>query len=324
MKKLKIGIIGLGMVGSPLKKYFEKKGLKRNKDLFCYDADLGKGFNDDINQADIIFICVPTPKTKSGLCDTRIVDSVVKKFHNKKNVLVVKSTVEPGTIAKLQKKYNCPILFNPEFLTEAQAWEDFMRPDRQVVGHTAKSKKHASVVLGILPQAYFSSPGVIGTYDFIGLNSSEAEMGKYAGNVFGVIKVSYANILADLCQALESVLKKQGIKEKVNYDNVRHMMAYDSRIGGAFLDVKHGGYRGFGGFCFPKDMSAFISFVRKIEKKIDKKSANKKLVGKGLAVLEAIWNYNEELLKSQGLTVEQVSSHDDELAKKLKKIKHVK
>jgi UDPglucose 6-dehydrogenase len=324
MKEQKIGIIGLGIVGLPLKKYFERKGLKRNKNLFCYDADLSKGFNDDINQADIIFICVPTPRMKNGLCDTRIVDSVVKKFHNKKNVLVIKSTVEPGTIAKLQKKYNCPILFNPEFLTESQAWEDFMRPDRQVVGHTTKSQKHASAVLDILPQAYFSSPGVIGTYDFVGLNSSEAEMGKYAGNVFGAIKVSYANILADLCHALETVLKKQGVKEKINYDNVRHMIAYDSRIGGAWLDVKHGDYRGFGGFCFPKDMSAFISFVKKIEKKIDRKSVNKKLVSKGLAVLEAIWDYNEELLKSQGLTIKQVSSHDNELAKKIKKMKYVK
>lgn len=324
MQERKIGIIGLGIVGLPLKKYFEKKGLKRNKDLFCYDVDLNKGFNDDVNQADIIFVCVPTPKTKSGLCDTRMVDSVVKKFHNKKNVLVVKSTVEPGTIAKLQKKYNCPILFNPEFLTEAQAWKDFIKPDRQVVGHTIKSQRYASTVLGILPKACFSSPGVSKICGPISLTSSEAEMGKYANNVFGAIKVSYANILADLCQALETVLKKKGIKEKVNYDNVRQMMAHDSRIGGAWLDIKYGNYRGFGGFCFPKDTSAFISFIKKLEKKLDKKNANKKLIKKGLTVLEAVWDYNKELLKSQGLTIEQVSSHDDELAKKIKKIKNVK
>ncbi|OGZ38116.1 MAG: hypothetical protein A3A94_01150 [Candidatus Portnoybacteria bacterium RIFCSPLOWO2_01_FULL_43_11] len=318
MNKPKIGIIGIGMVGSPLKKYFEERGFKRGFDIFYRDADSKKGFNDNIHEADIVFVCVPTPKKRDGSCDIKIVDSVVKKFHNQKKVIVVKSTIEPGTVARLQKKYNCPILFNPEFLTESRAWEDFIKPDRQIIGHTEKSLGNSSFVLGILPQAYFSSPGVLGTYDFIRLTSSEAEMGKYAGNIFGAMKVTYANILADFCRVLEKVLGKEGINQKVDYNNVRKVIAHDSRIGDGWLDVSYGDYRGFGGYCFPKDMAAFIAFGRKTEKKLKKNDPDKKLLKSALRFLESIWNYNKELLKSQGLTIEWVSSHDRELAEKLK------
>src|SRR3989338_10116780 len=133
IEKPKIGIIGIGMVGSPLKRYFEEKGFERNKNLFCYDTDPKKGFGDDINKADIIFICVPSPRNSDGSCNADIVEDTVRKFHKNKKVLVVKSTVEPGTVARLQKKYDCSLLFNPEFLTEARAWEDFIRPDRQII-----------------------------------------------------------------------------------------------------------------------------------------------------------------------------------------------
>jgi len=322
MRKQKIGIVGVGMVGNTLRKYFEKKGFKRGLNLFCYDVDPKKELADDINKADIIFVCTPTPKRSDGSCNIDSVDSVVKKFHRKRKVLVVKSTIEPGTVARLQKKYSCPILFNPEFLTEAYAWENFICPDRQVVGHTPKSRKHSSTVLGILPQAYFSSPGSIGTYDFVGLNSSEAEMGKYAGNVFGVIKVVYGNILADFCQGLEKALAREGIKEKVDYENVRKILAHDSRIGDAWLDVNHGSYRGVGGFCFPKDLSAFIAFAQKVERKLSKNDPNKNLIQGGVKVLKAVWDYNEELLKNQGLTIEKVSSHDGDLTKKMNNIKN--
>ncbi len=324
-KNPKVGIIGLGMVGSPLKRYFEEKGFKRKENLFCFDADSKKGYSDDIDQADIIFICVPTPKKKDNSCDTSIVEKTVRKFHNKNKVLVIKSTVEPGTVARLQKKYNCPIIFNPEFLTESKAWEDFIRPDRQIIGHTEKSRGHASNVLNLMPPAFFSSPGILGTYDFIDLNSSEAEMSKYASNVFGAMKVVFGNILADFCSALEKVLEKEGIKQDVHYDHVRYVVARDRRIGDAWFDVNHGNYRGFGGFCFPKDTNAFITFAKKLEKKLSVNNQEekklKKIVGCGINFLESMKNYNIELLKSQGLTLDEVSRHDAELENKIKKLK---
>jgi len=324
MRKYKIGIIGLGMVGTPLKKYFEKQGLKREKSLFCFDVDSKKGYNDDIDKAEIIFVCLPTPRKPNGSCDISLIDSVVKKFHNKKKVLVIKSTIEPGTVARLQKKYDCPILFNPEFLTESRAWEDFIKPDRQIIGYTDKSISHSANVLGLLPQGFFTSPGSLGTYDFVRLTSSEAEMGKYAGNVFGAMKVTYGNILADFCEALEEVLKKEKIKQRVDYNHVRKALAHDSRIGDAWLNVNYGKYRGFGGYCFPKDTAAFIAFGKKLEKKLDKNDPNKKLVKKGINFLQALWDYNEALLESQGLSIKKVSAHDCEFSAKIKKIKKVK
>ena len=324
MKRYKIGIMGVGMIGTPLKKYFEEKGFKRGKSLFCFDIDSNKGYNDDINQAEIIFVCLPTPKKSDGSCNLDIIEGAIKKIDKKKKVLVIKSTIEPGTVARLQKKYDCPILFNPEFLTESRAWEDFIKPDRQIIGHTDKSVNHSKNVLGLLPQGFFTSPGSLGTYDFVRLTSSEAEMGKYAGNVFGSMKVTYGNILADFCKALEQVLKKEKIKQRVDYDYVRKAIAHDSRIGDAWLNVNHGEYRGFGGYCFPKDISAFIAFGKKLEKKLNKNNPNKKLIKKGINFLQALWDYNEALLESQGLSIKKVSSHDCELSAKIKKLKKTK
>lgn len=147
-------------------------------------------------------------------------------------------------------------------------------------------------------------------------------MGKYAGNLFGAIKVVYANLIANFCQGLEKALEKEGIKERVDYNNVRKVIAYDARIGDSWLNIDHGGYKGFGGFCFPKDTAAFITFSKKIEQKLKKNDSDKKVLKSGIRFLEAAWNYNKELLKSQGLTIEEVSSHDSELAKKLKQFKN--
>lgn len=314
-----MGIVGVGMVGKETMRYFLEHGHVRGLDLFLYDADPQKKFFDDVARSDVIFISVPTPPKKDGSCDTSVVESVVAKYHASGKVLVIKSTVEPGTVARLQKKYKSPILFNPEFLTESRAWEDFIRPDRQVVGHTATSLGFASAVLNILPVAYFSSPGTLGTYEFTRINSSEAELGKYASNVFGAIKVTYANILADFSKALEVVSRREGVKLPMSYENVRKMVAHDRRIGDAWMNVYHGNYRGFGGYCFPKDFKAFMAFVEKLARKLNKKKDKelKGLINQSLNVLRAIWSYNEYLLKTQGLTVQMVSSHEASVKKLL-------
>ncbi len=304
---LPVGIIGLGMVGDPIRRWFqEMKGYKRSVDLFCFDVDTKKGFTDDINQADVIFVAVPTPSPQGGGSDLSIIHAAVKTIKDGKTV-IIKSTVPPGTVETLQKKYpKKRFLFSPEFLTESQVWTDFMRPDRQILGPTEQGRADVKEVLALMPMAPFSRPWS-SDYTKKEVNATEAELAKYASNVFGYIKVIYGNILADIAAGLS---KQFGT---VEYQNVREMISADPRIGPAWLDVYHGSYSGAGGYCFPKDMNAMIAFMEK-----DLKSPFKD----GIAVLKAIRTYNRQLLKRQGLTEEGVSRHDRELnVAKRKKIR---
>ncbi len=304
-KKSKIGIVGIGMVGAPLKRWFEEElGYQRGKNLFLYDIDVKKNYFDDVSQADVVFLTLPTPRNpKNGACDTSIVEGAIKKISangNQSKILVIKSTIPPGTTEYFQKKYpKHQFLFNPEFLTESRAWEDMIRPDRQIVGFTKKSIDAANIVLGLLPKAPFMSPWGLGTYQPIRLTATEAEFVKYAGNLHFVRKVNWANALA-LASA----------KLGADYENVRRAMAADHRIGDSHLDVNHGGYSGWGGFCFPKDTAAFMALV----KKYDLKDIYE--------LISADWRFNEKILGEQGLTIEDVSKHINELELIEKRKKH--
>lgn len=291
------------MVGEPIRRWFEeKRGLSRGQQLFCYDTDPTKGYFDDYNLADVIFVSVPTPPNPDGSCNTSIVDSAVGSIQGEK-IIVIKSTVPPGTTEGLQKRFpQHKFLFNPEFLTETQAWEDFLKPVRQIVGYTEKSRDVALAVLNLLPVSYYQSPWMASTYAIRGHTATEAEVIKYASNVFGAIKVTFGNMFCDVCNDLKSA---EGLD--VNYENVRDALGADPRIGPAWLDVNHGSYRGFGGYCFPKDLKAFTMFVGRL---------NKKLTNRLVSVREflvAVWDYNYQLLSDQNLTVEDVSKHDKEI-----------
>ena len=173
----KIGIIGVGWVGAQLKRYFEEiKGYKSGESLFTYDIDPKKCAG-GINQADVVFVSVPTPQNpKDGSCDTSILESAVGKLTGEK-VIVLKSTIPPGTTEAIQKKHpQHKVLFNPEFLSESTAWFDFMRPDRQIVGFTEKSIDVAHMVLSLLQKAPFMSPWGVGTYKSVKITATEAEI----------------------------------------------------------------------------------------------------------------------------------------------------
>ncbi len=284
----KVGIIGVGMVGAPLKRWFEENGYERNFDLFLRDIDPKKNYFDDINKADIIFIAVPTPRDRDGSCDLSAVVHALERVDKLLlKIIVIKSTIPPGTTEYFQNLFPLwKMLFNPEFLTEKRAWEDFIRPDRQIVGFTEKSLDAAYLALSLLPKAPFMSPWGISTYKQIRITATEAEIIKYGGNVHFARKVNFANILNLLCEELE-----------VNYENVRQGIAADFRIGDSHLDVNHGGYRGWGGYCFPKDLDALISFLKDSG------------APEGAKLLEADKDFNAKLLASQGLTIEDVSRH---------------
>ena len=326
-QKIKVGIIGLGMVGEPIRRWFEENNkYRRGKELFCYDADPKKNYGDDINKAGVIFVAVPTPSNPDGSCNVSIVNSAVATVHDGKTI-IIKSTVPPGTVEALQKKYpRKKFIFNPEFLTESQWWLDYIKPDRQILGHTAKSYTDIKEVLALLPRAHFERPW---SSDYVkkDITATEAELTKYAANVFGYIKVVYGNILADLCHGLKLVLKKQGMGADVSYENMREAISADPRIGPAWLNVEHGNYCGAGGYCFPKDMDAFISFAQKLLGDLSK-TKNKADAGlarslkKGIGVLQAIVAYNHSLIDWQGLSMADVSRHDKEvITSKRKKIR---
>lgn len=305
-RTLKIGIIGLGMVGEPLKRWFEeRRGLRRDVNLFCYDTDPKKGFYDDVNKADVVFIAVPTPPNPDGSCNTSIVEGVSASLKGEK-IVVIKSTVPPGTTESLQKNFpQHKFLFNPEFLTETQAWEDFLKPVRQIVGYTTQSKDVALTVLNLLPMSYYQSPWISSTYIVRGHTATDAEVIKYYSNVSGAVTVSVANIFYDVCEGLRL------LKFDVNYERVKDAIAADPRIGPAWKDVNHGSYRGFGGYCFPKDLQAFRIFVGELAQKI--KESRKSLLFRAFTFFSLVWDYNEDLLAAQNLTIEDVSKHDKEI-----------
>lgn len=297
----KLGIIGVGWVGAQIRRYFEEfRGYKAGVDLFLGDIDPKKCVG-DVNQADVIFVSVPTPRNpKDGSCDTSIVRNAVSKIQGSK-VVVLKSTITPGTTEALQAEFpNHQFLFNPEFLSEKTAWHDMLHPDRQIVGFTDKSMEASHLVLALLPRAPFMSPWGINTYKQTRITATEAEIIKYAGNVYFSQKVNWANALARVSE-----------KMNADYENVRRGMSADHRIGDSHLDVTHGGYRGFGGYCFPKDTSAFMAFAKE----------------KGLNdvhdLLAAAWKFNGDLLAEQGLTYDDVSKHisDMEALEKKKNLK---
>ena len=220
MLKPKIGIMGVGWVGGQLKKYLEEvKGYKPGIDLFLYTKHKEKCVG-DIEDAEIIFVALPTPRNpKNGSCDISIVEEAISKIKSKK-IIVIKSTVAPGTTAMLQKKYKKYIfLFNPEFLTEANAWEDMLHPDRQIVGFLGKNKQAAELVLSLLPSAPLMSPGIYGDRE-LKISATEAEIIKYAGNIFLARKINWANALAISTEHLGG-----------NYNNVRIGFGADKRIG---------------------------------------------------------------------------------------------
>lgn len=295
----KLGVIGVGWVGAQLKRYFEEfKGYKTGVDLVTYDIDPAKCVG-DINDAEVIFVVVPTPRNpKDGSCDVSIINDAVSKVKGGK-VIVLKSTIPPGTTARLQKEYpNHKFLFNPEFLSEKTAWHDMLNPDRQIVGFTDQSMEISSLVLSLLPKAPFMSPWGTNTYKHTRITATEAEMIKYAGNVYFAQKVNWANALARVSEKIGA-----------DYENVRQGMSADHRIGDSHLDVTHGGYRGFGGYCFPKDLAAFMMF------------AKQNGVNDVHDLLQAAWKFNGDLLAEQGLSYDDVSRHisDLELIEKKKK-----
>lgn len=200
-----------------------------------------KGWN-DVDASEIVFLCVPTPYQQKAGYDYRAIESTAKRLTGKK-IVVLKSTVLPGKTAKLQKKYPQHIwLFNPEFLRDKTAVQDFLKPDRQIVGmakNTASHRKAAQRVMKLLPKAPYKAI----------TTSTEAEMIKIFANAFLATKVVFANMVYDVCR-----------QTGADFEQVKRGMGNDPRITMSMMNVFLDGFRGYSGKCFPKDVGAVIRF----------------------------------------------------------------
>ena len=199
----------------------------------------------------VIFIAVGTPEGQDGEPDMRQVEAVacsLAEYMDDYKVIVTKSTVPVGTSKRIREliekrqpqRVRFDVVSNPEFLREGSAIEDFMRPNRVVIG--ADSEHAAAIVKDIYRPLYLIET------PFVMTTPETAELAKYASNAFLATKISFVNEMANLC-------------EKVGADihDVARSMGLDRRIGPKFL---HPG-PGFGGSCFPKDLSALISLGQK-------------------------------------------------------------
>ena len=245
----------------------EKIFLKNQKDeRLSFTTSLSEG----IKNAQVIFLALPTPPGEDGSADLKYILGVAKELgslieQGDYKVIIDKSTVPVGTAEKVRQALmsnggiegTFDIVSNPEFLREGVAVEDFMKPDRVVIGTTSEKAKI------ILSELY--APFVRQGNPVIYMDEKSAELTKYAANSFLAMKITFMNEIAQLCELLGA-----------DVDMVRRGIGSDERIGKRFLFPGIG----YGGSCFPKDVQALA------------KSSTE--VGYNFKILEAVMNVNEK------------------------------
>ncbi len=262
----KIGIIGRGFVGSAVEYGFSAQ-TGCDAELRSYDKNPNKSIHtleETVNKSDVIFISVPTPSNPDGSMHLGILKSAltdINSIHNgKDNVILIRSTVTPGTTQHLQDEFpKLRLVFNPEFLTERSAKFDFINQSRFIIGG---SKHNTEVVANLYKWRFGDSVPCIET------NFETAEMIKYMNNCFFATKVSFMN-------EMRTVADRCGVDWNVAVDG----FVRDGRIGHSHLSVPGpDGKNGFGGSCFPKDILAMIDFGESL--------------GLYLHTLKGVWNTN--------------------------------
>ena len=276
---MKISVIGTGYVGLVSGTCFAETGNQvicvdidenkvnrlRNGEVPIYEPQLEVLFErnvrqerlkfttsleEAVNQSDIVFLALPTPPGEDGSADLSYVLGVAKelgKIITEYKVVVDKSTVPVGTAEKVTQaisehaKVDFDVVSNPEFLREGYAVEDFLKPDRVVIG---TSSERAQKVMEELYKPFVRQGNPIFFMD-----EKSAELTKYAANSFLATKISFMNEIANICELLEA-----------DVDKVRIGIGSDSRIGKRFLFPGIG----YGGSCFPKDVQALIKSSNKV------------------------------------------------------------
>lgn len=262
--KPRLGFIGQGWVGKAYADNFEERGY----DVTRYSLEKPWIKNKHhIKECDIVFIAVWTPTTPDGF-DTSVIESVLTLVGHGK-IAVLKSTILPGTTAKLQEKFpSITLLYGPEFLSIVSHVHDAAHPFVNLVGMSVNDTKHylaAERVMKMLPKAPLSMI----------CKSSEAEIFKYTHNASGYTQVILFNMMYDLAQ-----------KFGADWDVINRAIQADPLISKRYSNPVHKGGRGAGGACFIKDIAALSRHFKK-HLSHDKRA---------LKVFEAVEEKNIELL----------------------------
>ena len=246
--KMKIGIIGHGFVGKAVEYGFTHPA----NEFMLIDPKLGTSIDDLVEwQPNLVFVCTPTPMRSSGKVDSTITeDAVLKVMYHTQAGVALKSTCTPDVIERIlmsidteeDKRYLNRFCYNPEFLTEANAFDQFTSQPYIIVG----GESQACQALLSLYEDY-SNVTVGGVFQ---CSAIEASIIKYSINSFLALKTTFFNELYDLCD-----------DAGVFYSKAMKGMMMDGRVGYSHMKVPgHDGRRGFGGACFPKDTKALTVY----------------------------------------------------------------
>ncbi len=240
---MKVGIIGFGFVGNAL-----SKGLKKSVDIIKIDPKLGTDINDLITfEPDFVFISVPTPMNDDGAQDLSILNSVFNQIKDSQlnTTLILKSTVTPENLHHLEKKLE--FVYNPEFLREKSALDDFINGEIIIFGGDKELCREVS--------NFYKEFTLCKKKEHFITDKTTASLIKYAINSFLATKVIYFN-------QLESVFSLSN--SNMDWSSFIKIIAEDKRIGNSHMNVPgHDGRNGFGGACFPKDISALERYASK-------------------------------------------------------------
>ena len=245
MKQLTLGIVGKGFVGGSV-----SHGFNVNVDQLIVDPRHTTLSLEDcaLAQPQIIFLCLPTPQREDGEVDASITYETLFQLEQLeyRGIVVIKSTITPDHLRLMVSNYNLKIVYNPEFLTEANAHWDFCNPPMQVLGGYFE---HCEVV----ERAYLnhSRVKVVPTFK---VDIASASLLKYTINSWLSTKVTFMNELHELHKKTNT---------KTTWPQFTDMLTRDSRVGASHMKVPGpDGDRGFGGHCFPKDTSALLSYAK--------------------------------------------------------------
>jgi len=281
---MNIGIVGLGFVGSVTAAVLADQGhnvigldidtekIKKfiSGEIPIYEPGLDElilknkknlKFTSDYNalkDSEIIFIAVPTPNI-DGKINLEYVYNAIESIINvnRNAIIVIKSTVVPGTGSKIKNEFQAKIVSNPEFLREGNAIYDTVHPDRVIIGGEEEYARKVSFIW-----EFTKAPILITT-------NENAELIKYASNSFLATKISFINEIANLCEKIPNT----------DVEIIAKGMGYDKRIGPLFLKAGIG----YGGSCFPKDTEALITFAEEL--------------GEEMKIIKAARKVNEERIE---------------------------